>query len=278
MNATYEPSVTEIACDESGWAGENLLDGNTDVFAHASVRMAPERAAGLVDEVRRRIQSPATEYKAGHLLRAKHRDVLEWFLSREGPLTGWASVYLVDKVYLVVRTLVELLARRGYGTIDDPHDVARTLYRDGEGVLGSRQWARLLADAQALIRVPGRDIHPVEPVLDPLPDAIVRAGLRWSHDGSVSIVHDRQSTLTHARLAHVMHDPDVAGRIASIRLVAAHSDARVQVADFLAGTARSIASDELNGRGDDVLSTLLRPYVDRASIWADGRSWSRITT
>jgi hypothetical protein len=46
----------------------------------------------------------------------------------------------------------------------------------------------------------------------------------------------------------------------------------VQVADFLAGIARKIASDELNGRGDPVLTALLRPYVDPDSVWGDARS------
>ena len=57
-----------------------------------------------------------------------------------------------------------------------------------------------------------------------------------------------------------------------VRLVVAREDARVQVADFLAGIARKIASDELNGRGDPALTALLRPYVDPGSVWGDARS------
>jgi hypothetical protein len=49
-------------------------------------------------------------------------------------------------------------------------------------------------------------------------------------------------------------------------------DPRVQVADILAGTARKIASDELNDRGHAELTALLRPYVDSQSIWGDDRS------
>lgn len=48
----------------------------------------------------------------------------------------------------------------------------------------------------------------------------------------------------------------------------------MQIADFLAGVARKIASDELNGNGDAELTSLLRPYVDVLSIWGDDRSWS----
>ncbi|CAM5746082.1 hypothetical protein [Streptomyces afghaniensis 772] [Streptomyces afghaniensis] len=60
--------------------------------------------------------------------------------------------------------------------------------------------------------------------------------------------------------------------LAGLRLVVAREDARVQVADFLAGIARKIASDVLNGRGDPVLTALLRPYVDPGSVWGDARS------
>jgi hypothetical protein len=51
-------------------------------------------------------------------------------------------------------------------------------------------------------------------------------------------------------------------------------DPRVQIADFLAGVARKVASDELDGRGDAELVALLRTYVDPASVWGDDRSWS----
>lgn len=62
------------------------------------------------------------------------------------------------------------------------------------------------------------------------------------------------------------------GRLAGLRLVEARLDARVQVADVVAGAARKIASDELNGRGDPKLTALLGPYVDAYSIWGDARS------
>lgn len=59
-----------------------------------------------------------------------------------------------------------------------------------------------------------------------------------------------------------------------MRLVDSRSDLRVQVADFLAGVARKLASDELAGRGDAELVALLRPYVVPSSIWGNDRSWS----
>jgi hypothetical protein len=64
--------------------------------------------------------------------------------------------------------------------------------------------------------------------------------------------------------------------MSGLRGADSRTDPRVQVADLLAGLARRIASDELLGRGDPELTTLLRPYVDPASIWQDDRSWSAL--
>jgi hypothetical protein len=111
------------------------------------------------------------------------------------------------------------------------------------------------------------------PPVDPLIPAIVHAVIRWGDgDNAVSIVHDRQNTLSADRIAQLGHS--ARGRLAGLTLVDSTVDPRVQVADILAGTARKIASDELNGRGDAELSALLRPYVDRHSVWGDDRSWA----
>jgi hypothetical protein len=123
------------------------------------------------------------------------------------------------------------------------------------------------------------------PALDPLVPAIVAAVAFWgAGSGPVSVVHDRQTALTDKRIAQLREIcarlPAAPGRypptglLASLRLVDSSSDSRVQVADFLAGVARKIASDELGNRGDAELTALLRPYVDAFSIWGDDRSWS----
>src|SRR5215211_593808 len=98
-----EPASTgpllQIACDESGYEGEKLIGATTDVFAHASVHLPIEAATGFVQELRARILSPASEYKATHLLREKHREVLRWFLGPQGPVHGRAHVFLIDKSF-----------------------------------------------------------------------------------------------------------------------------------------------------------------------------------
>jgi hypothetical protein len=116
------------------------------------------------------------------------------------------------------------------------------------------------------------------PVLNPLLPAVVRTAADWSGDGQpVYLVHDRQNMLTPERIAWIEETARPAGiGLAGLRLVAARDDPRVQLADFLAGIARKIASDELNGRGDAELTALLRPYAGDAALWGDARSRAAI--
>ncbi|MEV4392847.1 hypothetical protein [Nonomuraea sp. NPDC049607] len=117
------------------------------------------------------------------------------------------------------------------------------------------------------------------PALDPLIPGIAHAVAHWGAGGRpVSVVHDRQTTLTEERIERLrllLARPDAPGGplvLTSLTLVASHLDPRVQVADIVAGVARKIASKELNGRGDPELTGLLRPYVDVSSVWPDERS------
>ncbi|MEU2385221.1 hypothetical protein ABZ606_11235 [Streptomyces sp. NPDC012461] len=305
----------EVACDESGSDGENLTGGNTDVFAHAGVHVPVAAAALALDEVRDRIRSPAEEYKANHLLREKHRRVLEWLLAPGGPIHGRAGVHLTEKAYFVVDRVTGLL-------LGDPR-AAAALYRTGRRDLGDEGWLAFLAAANRLLRArdDGDPLAPAVhfrttldalraarpgtpaaglldrlaeqrdraeayraglsgganghiPVLEPLLPAIVSTAAHWSAGGrAVRLVHDRQNILTPERIAWVEESARRAGiRLSGLELVVARSDARVQLADFLAGTARRIASEELNGRGDPALTALLRPYVVATSVWGDARS------
>jgi hypothetical protein len=303
----------EVACDESGSEGENLVGANTDVFAHASVRLSTESAGNCVQEIRARIRSPATEYKANHLLREKHRPVLEWLLGPLGPIRGNAHVHLTDKAFFVVGRVVDVLL----GEIaDEAKGMAVTLYRGGQQTFGREPWQAFLESSNDLLRTRSRwgertsvdsffgmvevlrpageigeimdllrkarphadsyrawllDNPRMIPALDPLIPAIVQTVVYWGEGGKpVAIVHDEQTALTEERIAQLkeIFSDLLMGRLASMRLVDSRSDPRVQIADFLAGVARKIASDELNGRGDAELTALLRPYVDACSVWA----------
>jgi hypothetical protein len=328
----------EIACDESGYEGEKLIGGTTDVFAHASVTMDFAVASECVHELRDRIRSPALEYKANHVLRTKHRSVLTWLLGPAGPLIGRAHVYLVEKSFLIVVNAVRLLVGQPDLASHAP-DVALVLYRAGQG-FDPDAWRAFLTAANDLMRIKDRlDMTtPVDsffraiadlrvastinefatatdhaanevlaglslarpraeafrsalrdgrdhgPRMDPLIPAIVRAVDYWSCGASpVAVIHDRQNTLSGTRVERLTDALRVAaqrasgpGRVSELRFVDSRDDPRVQVADFLAGVARKKASEELNGRPDDEITMLLRPYVDSMSIWADDRSWRRL--
>ena len=114
----------EINCDESGYEGEKLIDTTTPFFAHASLEMTVGDAAGLLRELRRRIRSPATQYKSGHLLREKNRSALEWFLGPQSPVYGHGSVFLIDKAYHVVTQLADLLDLDPAGIDRSPYFLA----------------------------------------------------------------------------------------------------------------------------------------------------------
>ena len=88
----------------------------------------------------------------------------------------------------------------------------------------------------------------------------------------VTIVHDRQNGLTDDKVASMRR---LSG-LTDLRFRASSADPRIQIADFVAGVARKIAEDALQGRGDPSLTALLRPYVDPASVWADQGSWSML--
>lgn len=186
--------MREIACDESGYEGDRLVGGVTDVFGHAGVDLAPGAAADCLAELRRRIRSPALEYKANHLLRGKHRATLLWLFGPSGPVLGHAHVHVVDK--------------------------AR--FADGSST-------------------------------DLLVPALREAVRVW---GEITIVHDRQNALTPERLALIS---------CPVRFVASADDARVQVADFLAGVATRVGSDARAGRPDPELAALLGPYLTPSS-------------
>ena len=277
--------MREIACDESGYEGEKFIDTTKDVFAHASVLVDPAAAAVCLEELRRRVRSPAVQYKAGHLLREKSRPALEWFLGPGSGMPGHGHVYLIDKRYLVVRTLARLF------DLD-----AEQLFRTGPARFGPDRWPHFLTAANDLLRAkeqPGvvdefvrvaaghlrvgreraelfrawlREDPIRNSVLDPLVPAIAVAVDHWAGSGNpVTVAHDRQTQLPAARVARLR---ELCGdRLAGVRFLDARSHPRIQLADMLAGTVRKIASDERHGRADSGLSELARPYVSPRSIW-----------
>ena len=253
----------EINCDESGYEGEKLIDTTTPFFAHASLEMTVADAAGLLRELRRRIRSPATQYKSGHLLREKNRSALEWFLGPESPVYGHGSVFLIDKAYHVVTQLADLLDLDPAGIDRSPYflaaanDLLRAKDRPGvvdeffrvSGYTEGRERAELF-------RVWLREDPVVNSVLDPLVPALVAAVRHW---GPVTVVHDRQIMLPARRIERIRELCE--GRLAGVRFADAESHPPIQIADILAGTVRHIAEHR-----DPVLTELIGSYVDQTSI------------
>jgi hypothetical protein len=318
----------EIACDESGFSGGNLVGGQNKVFAHASVRMEPGDARKLVESLLQQIGAHGSgEYKAAELLRSRHRPVLKWLLSPSSPIPGHAYVHLTDtRFFVLARVLDVLLGRDAVSGTSCPGENARTremaitLYRSGEQNYGTHRWREFLTLAANIFRTNNRwlpktpvplfyaavdalvqtqataDVQEVmtllpstrpiaeatrashlqnpklTPLLEPLIPALTRAVHFWgSRAEVVSVVHDEQSALTPERIADIARTFTASrpGRqLADVRLVDSRGDARVQLADFVAGIARRLASDKLNDRQDTELIALLGPLISPESVWA----------
>ena len=149
---------TAIACDESGSEGENVTGAGHRVFVHASVDFTVAEAVSIVAEVRRLAPSQAPEYKSDQLMSRAGREALAWLLSPNGPLTGRAHAYLVDKDYFVGK-VVDLLVEEVAHAADvdlyaDGHAraLAWTLHRQGARALGVAEWSLLLGAFNSLMR------------------------------------------------------------------------------------------------------------------------------
>ncbi|TDD29792.1 DUF3800 domain-containing protein [Kribbella turkmenica] len=229
----------EIACDESGFSGSNLLDPGSPVITHAGVDLAVPEAAEVVAVLRSSLRRRgSTEYKSNLLLRPEQRLELEWFLTA---LCGRAHVHVIDKTWYLARRVIELLvAEPSYGaglSLDRDHYAAaldvyrapgRTAFLDAfvamtrtkrlklldngsidrffetvpAGVPALREVTRAHVEA-VLLRLIDDD-PAIPPPLEPMVPALAETALFWSAGHrSVAVVHDEQSALTRHRLARL---------------------------------------------------------------------------
>ena len=300
-------TLLEVACDESGSEGEKLVRGSTHVFAHASVDVTTERALETIERVRVEARSPATEVKASVVLRPQNWRLLEWLLGEDGPFLGHAQVHLTDKALHLTGRMVALLggsppqdsgrravflyevARRRLGparweaVLGDFNDIVRAR-SPGEAAASARSLrAGLLeldvlgAPVDGLVSGVPRDdagldrlIGRGRTVLDPIVPALAEVLRHWGAEGRpLWVVHDVQATLTDAaiRTAVGSSPGGPSDALEGITFVDSQDDARVQLADFLAGAARRIAAHALEGRADPALVDLIAPYVSPRSTW-----------
>jgi hypothetical protein len=294
-------AVLEIACDESGFSGTNLLDAATPVFTHASVDLGPDEAADLMAELRS-VSRWSDEFKSARFLRGAHADdALAWLLAA---LDGRAHVQLVDKQLFVACRVVDLfLAEPSYaaGTSLAEGSGTSTLALCHAGREQGRDWERFLEAFVTLVRTTRRhqpsrlaverffqardalvaaglgaqaeqilnaldrtrvwDVltrlarrdPSIPPPLEPLLPALAETVLFWSGaHRPVLVVHDEQSALTPGRLQRlqqVLAQGREVSPLAGLVTVDSRDDARVQVADLLAGVARRSARHDEAARG-----------------------------
>ncbi|MEV6301871.1 DUF3800 domain-containing protein [Actinoplanes sp. NPDC051861] len=267
----------EIACDESGFSGTNLLDPATPVITHASVDLSVAEAAALIAGLREGFRFSPFELKSGRFLRRP--GAAEQFLAA---LEGRSLVQVVDKQFFLATRIVDLfLARPSYaaGTrlAREHRPAAEALFRAGREA--GAPWNALLAAFVDLVRMKRR--RPVDrsverffaardalgvlpgltpaavrsvvarldegdrsipPPLEPLLPALAETVLSWSGgQRRVLVFHDEQSALTADRLSR-LRDALAAGGgtspLAGLVMVDSRDDPRIQVADLLAGLAR----------------------------------------
>ncbi|MFC0032429.1 hypothetical protein ACFFMM_23190 [Micromonospora chaiyaphumensis] len=154
-------AVVEIACDESGFSGTNLLHSTAPVITHAGVDLDVDEAVELITTLRSGFRFSPHEFKSGQFLRGPGAaEAREWFL---GALTGRASVHLVDKEFFLVTRVVDLLLfepvyAAGTRLTQDQRPPALALYRAGRSAGGD--WDVFLGAFVDLVRTKRRQPDP----------------------------------------------------------------------------------------------------------------------
>ncbi|MFC4110582.1 hypothetical protein [Micromonospora zhanjiangensis] len=150
--------VVEIACDESGFSGTNLLDPATPLITHASVDLSTGEAAELIATLRSGYRFSPDEVKSRHFPRRPEAGAaLRWFLAA---LRGRAHVHLVDKQYFLVTRIIDLLLAEptyaaGTRLAQESRPAAVALYRAGRPA--GPDWDGFLAAFVEMTRTKRRD-------------------------------------------------------------------------------------------------------------------------
>jgi len=150
-------AVVEIACDESGFSGTNLLDPSSPVMAHASLDLHVGEAVELIATLRSEFRFSPREFKFGQFLRSPAAsEAMQCFLAA---LHGRAHVHLVDKEYFLVTRVVDLLLAEpsyaaGTRLTEEQRPAALGLYRARHSA--GREWSIFLAAFVELFRIKRR--------------------------------------------------------------------------------------------------------------------------
>ncbi|GIF03431.1 hypothetical protein [Actinoplanes siamensis] len=267
-------AVVEIACDESGFSGTNLLRSGAPVITHASVDLTGDEARELITG----LSSSRHEVKAGQLLRGPGA-AIDWFLAA---LAGRAHVCLIDKELFLITSIAGLLlgdAQRAAGLARHPAGPERDAFLAAFiDLVRSKRRRPLPPRVERFFRArdalrpgtPADELDPVHvravvtrldqedrsipPPLEPLLPALASTVLHWSgpRRRRVLVTHDEQSALTADRLTRLqlaLAGPDGVSPLAGLVMADSRDDPRVQVADLLAGVARRSAPGALEAAG-----------------------------
>jgi hypothetical protein len=198
-------AVVEIACDESGFSGTNLLHSTAPVITHASVDLTASEATGLITALRSGFRFSPNEFKSGQFLRGSGAgEALSWFLAA---LNGRAHVHLIDKELFLVTRIVDLLLTEpsyaaGTRLAQDHRPAALALYRARHSAGGD--WGVFLAAFVDLVRTKRR--QPGRRTVDRFfqaRDALVRHGLGAPAD---AVLNGLSRTAVSAVLARLDND------------------------------------------------------------------------
>ncbi|MFC7534779.1 hypothetical protein [Actinoplanes sp. GCM10030250] len=154
---TLDGAVVEIACDESGFSGANLLRSDTPMITHASVDLSAAEAVELITELRSGFRFSPHELKSGQFLRRPDaKAALRWLLEA---LRGRASVHLIDKEFFLATRIVDLLLTEptyaaGTRLTQRNRPAALALYRAGRAA--AQPWDAFLAAFVDLVRIKRR--------------------------------------------------------------------------------------------------------------------------
>ncbi len=329
----------QIACDESGSDGENLIEGSSRVFAHGSTDLDTAAASQLIDDLRETVKFKGPELKSTTLLQSpSRRAALLNTFTPGGPLSERAKFLVIDKWYMAAAKVIDLVIEEdAYANgIDiyvtgEAYRMAQMLMQEGPRAFGERRWQKLLGDFVSFVRRKQRvgakttEIELLQTIddlrlrnnrrgvtavmqrlwqgrhhlagyrpdgptasmgtLEPIVPAIVSTAKAWHqvHRVPIEIVHDRQAALTPAAVKDILAvskvrwpSMGIPPPIAALQQVDSRTDARVQVADLVAGVGAWAARNALNGTLSDQDADLIRPYMMADSMWADAPSWIQL--
>lgn len=153
----------EIACDESGSDGENLIAGTTRVFAHGSTDLDLEEASHVIAGLRSATAFAGSELKSSRLLKGRYLAQTLRQFEPGGALVGRVKVSITDKAYMAVCKVVDLVIeedayRRGVQLHDSgaARQIARDLFAEGPRAYGMATWDRLLREFVSFVRTTQR--------------------------------------------------------------------------------------------------------------------------